>query len=454
MTRSAQTSAPASGETPRALAAVARFFDLRGRGSTFGRELRGGLATFLTMSYILFANPNILMAAGVPFAPAVACTALGAGVVCILMGLAANFPIALASGMGLNAIVAMQLAPKTGSWQAAMGLVVLDGLVVLILVLVGLREAVMHAIPRSLRLAIGAGIGLFIAFLGLVNAKIVAPGPSAAAPLTFGRVNDPATIVALAGLALTAALMIWRVKGALVIGILAATGLGLAIGVAHWPKELGRPQFDILFKADLGTALQLKFLPLLFAIMIVDFFDTLGTATAIAEQAGLQGANGQIPRLRNVLIVDSLGAAIGGWFGVSSVTCYIESAAGVAEGARTGLHSVVVGVLFLLAILLAPLAAVVPAAATAPALILVGFLMIGQMVRIDFDDLETAIPAFITLLLIPLTYSIAHGIGYGFIAFTVLKILRGKYRDVHPLMHAVSAAFAAYFVWQGWHPGY
>lgn len=422
------------------------YFQVRQRGSSLSRELRGGLATFLTMAYILFANPDILKHAGVPVEPAVAATALAAGIACILMGIFSNFPMALASGMGLNAVVAFQVTKAAGSWQAAMGVIVLDGIIVLILVIAGLREAVLRAIPRELRLAIGAGIGLFIAFIGLVNAGIVRLGV-ATAPVTYGSLSEKSTAIALIGLLIMAVLMARRINGAIVIGILVSTAIALAWGVAHWPKHLSWPRFDTIFQADVRGALRWNVMPLLFAVLMVDFFDTLGTASAIAEQAKLIDERGQIIGLRSILVVDSISASIGGLLGVSSVTCYIESASGVAEGARTGLHSVVVGLLFLLAIFLAPVAAVVPPAATAPALILVGFLMIAQVAQIDFTDLETAIPAFVTLLVIPLTYSIAHGIGYGFIVYVVVKLVGARWREVHPLMYIVAAAFAGYFVW-------
>jgi AGZA family xanthine/uracil permease-like MFS transporter len=328
-----------------------------------------------------------------------------------------------------------------------MGLVVLDGIVVLLLVLTGLREAVLDAIPLDLRRAMGAGIGLFIAFIGLTGAGIVVPGPEGGPPLTYGSVRAPEALVGIFGLILTAFLVARRVTGALVIGIMAGTLLALALGVARLPQAITPPSFEIALQADVAGALSLRLAPLLFALVMVDFFDTLGTATAIAEQAELQDGRGRIPRVRSVLAVDSVSASIGGLFGVSSVTSYIESAAGVAEGARTGLHSVFVGLMFLLAVFVAPIAGVVPAAATAPALILVGFLMLSQVARVDFRELDTAIPAFIILLTIPLTYSISHGIGYGFIAFALIKLLSRKARDVHPLMYGVAAAFAAWFAW-------
>lgn len=442
---------------PAIRALVDRWFDLTGRGTTVRREVRGALATFLTMSYILFVNPSILQAAGVPFDSAVACTALAAAVCCLLMGTVANFPIALASGMGLNAVVAYQVAAKAGSWQVAMGLVFWDGVIVLILVLCGLREAVMSAIPRDLRRAIGAGIGLFIAFIGAVNARIVIVPPGTIfelpknakallPPVTFGSLAELDTLVAVVGLVLTAFLLARRVRGALIIGIVVSTLLALVFGIARPPTEFKPPSFANAFQADVLGALQLKLVPLLFAILMVDFFDTLGTVSAIADQGELTDKDGKIPGLRRILLVDSVSASIGGLLGASSVTCYIESAAGVAEGARTGLHSVFVGLIFLAAILLAPIAGIVPPAATAPALLIVGFLMLLQVARIDFDNLETAIPAFLTLVLLPFTYSIAHGIGYGFLAYTLIKVLSGKFREVHLLMYGTSAMFAVYFV--------
>lgn len=438
---------------------VRRWFEIEARGTTVATELRGAATTFLTMAYILVANPSILSAAGVPFAPAVSATAAAAAVCSILMGVIANFPIALASGMGLNAIVAYQVAPGVGSWRTAMGLIVLDGAVILVLVVLGLREAVMRAIPRDLRRAIGVGIGLFIAFLGLVNARLVlVPGGSVAAlakdphatvpPVTSGSLHAPEAAVALAGLVVIAFLMSRRVTGAIVIGIVASTLLALALGITSLPHGawLSLPRFDTVLQADVRGALAPGALALLLPIMMVDFFDTIGTATAIAEEAGLQDEDGRIPGLRAVLAVDSLSASIGGLLGVSSVTSYVESAAGVAEGARTGLHSVAVGVLFLLAIFAAPVAGIVPAAATAPALIAVGFLMCAQISRIDFRQLDTAIPAFVLLVTIPFTYSIAHGIGYGFITFVAIRLLSGRFREVHPLMYGVAGAFLVYLV--------
>jgi AGZA family xanthine/uracil permease-like MFS transporter len=435
-------------------------FDLRGRGTTVAREVRGGVATFLTMAYILFANPSILASAGIPFEAAAAGTAAAAALCTLLMGLGANFPLALAPGMGLNAVIAFQVAGETGSWQAAMGLVVLNGLVVLALVLIGVREAVLRAIPLDLRRAISVGIGLFIALIGAVNARLVIIPPSSIAalganplatvpPVTYGSFHAPAPLLAFAGLLIIAFLIAKQVPGAIVIGIVCITGAGLLVGVSQWPSGalLTWPRFDTVFQADMRAVLDVRFVPLLLSIVMVDFFDTLGTVTAIAETGDLHDREGRIPRLRSILAVDSLSAMIGGAFGVSSVTSYVESAAGVAEGARTGLHNVVVAALFGACIFAAPLIAIVPAAATAPALIVVGFLMCQQIVRMDFAALDTAIPAFLILLMTPLTFSISHGIGYGFIAYVGIKLLRGRPGDVQPMMYAAAALFAAFFSW-------
>jgi adenine/guanine/hypoxanthine permease len=438
-------------------------FDLRRRQTTVAREVRGAGATFLTMAYILFANPSILAAGGVPFEGAVAATALAAGVCCLLMGLGANFPLALAPGMGLNAVIAFQVSAAAGSWQTAMGLVVLDGLVVLILVLVGLREAVMRAIPPDLRRAIAVGIGLFIAFIGAVNAKLVvvpsgtilrlSKEPTAAMPpVTHGPLHAAEPAVAIVGLIVIAYLLYRRVAGAIILGIIGATIVAILVGLSSLPAGawVSLPRFGTIFQADVAGALDVRLMPLLLSLVMVDFFDTIGTVTAVAETAGLAQSSSdgslRIPRLRSILMIDALSASIGGLFGASSVTSYIESASGIVEGARTGLHTVVVGLFFLVAMFASPIVAIVPAAATAPALIMVGFLMCQQIGRIDFLQLETAIPAFLILLLIPLTYSISHGIGIGFIAFVGIQILAGRVRDVHPLMYATAGAFAAFFV--------
>ena len=436
-----------------------QFFQIETRGSTFSTELRGGVATFLTMAYILAANATILSAAGVPTQPAIICTALAAGICCIAMGLVGNFPLALASGMGLNAFIAFTAAPAMGSWQVAMGLVVLDGLIILALVAAGLREAMLDAIPIDLRRAMAAGIGLFVALIGCVNAGIVTSSGMPIPPIQPGSFSDPTVLITLGGVVLTGVLLARKIPGAILIGIVVC-GVALHFATASETPQSDATESVLLFslpsfgdvkqlvgQADVMAAMQFKFLPLLLTLLMVDFFDTLGTVTAIGDQANLKDDNNRIIGLRRILAVDSASAAIGGFFGVSSVTSYIESASGVSEGARTGLHSVVVGVLFLLCILVAPLVAILPAAATAPALIVVGFLMAESITKIDFTKPDIGIPAFVTLLLIPLTYSISHGIGYGLITYVAIQITMLRTRDVHPLLYCAAAVFAVAFLW-------
>ncbi len=435
-------------------------FKVDQRGTTVGRELRGGVATFLTMAYILVANPAILVSAGVPAEAAVAATALAAGFCSIAMGLGANFPLALAPGMGINALIAFQITPAVGSWQTAMGLVVIDGLVVLGLAVLGLREAVMHAIPADLRRAIGVGIGLLIAFIGAVNARLVVVPASTAAivtenptavlpPVTSGELAAAEPLIALLGLLTMAYLLHRRVTGALVIGIVVATMLAVLCDLVPVPSgsPVRLPVLDTLFQANVREALDLRFAALLLSLVMIDFFDTVGTVTGIAEASGLIDSKGHIPGLRRILAIDAVSASVGGTFGASSVTAYVESAAGVAEGARTGLHSVVVGGLFLLAAFAAPLVTLVPSAATAPALIVVGSLMVRQITRIEFDSWSTAIPAFLIVLMIPLTYSISHGIGLGFIAYVLIKLADRRFAEIHPLMYAAAVAFAVHLFW-------
>ncbi|MEO5823853.1 MAG: NCS2 family permease [Vicinamibacteraceae bacterium] len=433
------------------------FFDLAGRGTTVGREARGAVATYLTMAYILVANPSILAAAGVPADAAVAATALTAGLASILMGLGANVPIALAPGMGLNAFIAFQVAPAMGSWQGAMGLIVLDGAIVLAFVLLGLREAVARAIPVDLRRAIGVGIGLFIVLLGLVQAKIVVVPTSTVAalseypdltlpPVTAGDWASAGPLIAMVGFIAGAWMLARGRSGAMLVAIAAASIPAMQTGYMAWTGNIvAWPRFDTFFQADVRAALDWRFVPLLFSLVLVDFFDTVGTVTALGDAAGLTGRDGMMPRLKRVLAIDAVAALIGGATGASSATSYIESAAGVAEGARTGLHSVFVGLLFLASMALAPLATAVPAVATAPALILTGLLMCREIGRIDVARLETAIPAFLTMVMVPMTYSISHGIGAGFIAYVAIMALNGRIRDVHPLMAASAAAFVAFF---------
>jgi AGZA family xanthine/uracil permease-like MFS transporter len=438
---------------------------------TLGGEIRGGLTTFMVMAYIIFVNPAILSFAGVPplqgqgpsFPATQAATCLVAGAMTIAMGVVTNFPLAVASGMGLNAVVAFQLiAGMKLPWTAAMGVVVLEGLVITLLVLTGFREAIMNAIPVALKRAIGVGIGLFILFIGLVSGGIVKPGPPGV-PVTLGDLSSAPVTVAVFGLLLTLWLTARRSSGALLVGILASTAVSIAVnqmtegrafplpGQAVWPASLvAWPDFSSLGAGlDFSVFVRVGVITALvtiFSIMLSDFFDTMGTVIGIGGEAGWLTPAGRLPRLNRVLLVDSVAAMAGGAAGASSATTYIESAAGVAAGARTGLASVVTGACFLLALFFAPLAGMVPAQATAPALIVVGYLMSRVVREIPFADLEEGFPALLTLTVMPFTYSITNGIGAGFIAYCFIKLVRGKGREVAPMMYVAALAFVVYFV--------
>ena len=424
-------------------------FKLRENRTTAGREVLAGVVTFMAMAYIIFVNPKILAAAmGEELVPALAvATCFGAGLLSILMGLASNYPFALASGMGLNAFLAYSVViGMKVPWQTAMGLVFLEGAIIFVLVLTRVREGVMNAIPLDLKRGIGVGIGLLIALIGLQNAGLVVP--NAATMVTFGRIGAE-SLIAISGLLATAFMLTKKVRGSFLIGILISTAAAAAMGLIRLPASLVagvRPEhFKTFFALDMAGALRLGLLGTLFAFLITDFFDTMGTVVAVGEQAGFLDKNGKMPRLKNILLVDSLAALCGGLFGCSSVTTYVESAAGVGQGGRTGLTSVVTGILFLLAVFFTPLVAMVPAYATAPALILVGFLLISGVRSIHWDDAGTALPVFLIMIMIPFTFSISKGIGCGFIAFVLLKLLSGKARDIHPLMAVAAALFALDF---------
>lgn len=425
-----------------------RRFDLRGRGTTVRTEVIAGVVTFLTMSYIIAVNPGILKDAGLPLQATIAATCLAAAVPTLLMGFWANFPIALAPGMGLNAFLTYSLVKGQGvSWQTAMGVVFVEGVIIALFVLAGAREAVLRAIPAALKAAIGVGIGLFIAFIGLRHAGWVVGDPATlVGPGSFRAIR---TLVATAGLLITAVLIARRVPGALLLGLLATTLLA-ALATPFAPSPLLTAPKEIFALPDLSTfgrlniagALSLKLAATIFAFLISDFFDTMGTVVAVGRQAGLAERNGELPHLRRVLLTDSVAAAWGGLCSASSVTSYIESAAGVAEGGRTGLSTVVVGALFLLAMFFAPLIAAVPPVATAPALIVVGFLMLAQIREIPFERFDEAFPAFVVLLAIPLTSSIARGIALGFLVYALLKLLQGRAREVPALLWPVVLLFA------------
>lgn len=448
------------------------FFRITERGSSVRTEIIAGLTTFMTMAYILFVNPLILGAipdrngTKLAFPLVLTVTALAAGINTLAMGLIANYPFAIAAGLGLNGVVTYQLvAGNKLTWPEAMGVIVLEGLIITVLVLTGFREAVMNAIPLSLKQAIGVGIGLFIAIIGFVNGGFSSLN-IADAPLTLGKGGVlhgwPVTIFVI-GLLFTGFLVARKVRGALLIGILGTTALAIFVneviwngtlyktpGVARLPEKIvSAPDFSLVGQFDLtGSFAQMGAIAAvlaIFTIMLADFFDTMGTAIGLAGEAGFLDSEGRLPGIGRVLIVDSLAAVVGGAFSASSNTTYIESASGISEGGRTGLVSVVVGILFLASLFFSPLAGVIPPQATAPALVIVGFLMMTIVRQIPWDDYETAIPAFLTMVVMPFTYSITNGIGAGFISYTVIKLLRGKTREIHWMMYLAAVAFLIYF---------
>ncbi len=446
-----------------------RLFGLCDHGTSVGKEVLAGATTFMVMAYIIFVNPAILSFVGVQglegqgpgFAPTLSATCLVAGIMTALMGLATNYPLAMASGMGLNAAVAFQLvAGLKLPWPAAMGVITLEGLVITVLVLTGFREAVVDAIPMALKRAIGVGIGLFILFIGLYSGGLVKQGVGT--PVTLGDLTSAPTLVAVTGVALTTACMAARLRAALLLGILLTTVVAVGVngltggrafptpGMAAVPASLiALPDFStfgdgldfsVFRRVGLATAVMT-----IFAIMLSDFFDTMGTVIGVGGEGGWLDARGNLPRMNRVLLVDSLGAAFGGVASASSATTYIESAAGVATGGRTGLTSAVTALGFFLALFLSPLAAMVPPQATAGALIVVGYLMCGIVRDIPFADFEEGFPALAAIVAMPLTYSITNGIGAGMIAYAFIKIVRGKAAELPPVLFVIALAFVLYF---------
>ena len=433
---------------------IASYFKFSERGTTFGTEVRAGVTTFMVMVYIVALN-GIIIAAPLGLDPvAVAAgTALVAGVMTIAMGLVTNYPFALAAGLGLNAAVAFGLTALGMTPAQAMGVVVIEGVVISILVVVGLREAIMNAIPLGLKRAIGVGIGLFILFIGFWDGGLITGVGPPFDPVDFIYPNTPGAWVFLVGLLITAALWARKVKGALIISIVVTTAIAIVVGVQKLPDTFSvTPKFDTLGLGlkDLGGVFTIEAgllaaLLAIFTIMISDFFDTMGTVTGVAAEAGLAEADGSVPGVGRVLLVDGLAAAVGGAAGVSSNTTYIESAAGVAEGGRTGMTSVITGLLFLVAIFLAPIVQIIPLQAAAPALVLVGYLMFTQIGEIDARDVTIGLPALLTMILMPLTFTIYIGIGAGIVTWVVLQVVVGRTREIHWLMWIVFVAFLVFF---------
>jgi len=431
-----------------------RWFELRARGSDLRTEVVAGITTFLTMAYIIALNPLVLSGAGMPVAGVAAATCIAAGIASILMGLIANCPLALAPGMGLNAyftytVVAQMHVP----WQTALGCVFLSGVAFLLLTAMGVSQLIVAAIPRPLMAAVAGGIGLFIAFIGLRDAGLVIA--SSGTTVTLGDLHAAPALVALLGLLLIAALMAWRVKGAILISIVVASLAAWALGlIKSGPQEWdGAAMTATAFKLDIGNAMGLKggggaaLVEIFFVFLFVDLLDNVGTLVAVTKRAGLVKEDGTIPGLNRILLADSLATMLGAVAGTSTVTSYIESAAGVAAGGRTGLASVVTGLLFLLAIFAAPLVGSIPAAATAPALILVGGMMMAPLSEIDWHDPEIAVPAFLALITIPLTFSIANGLAFGITSYALLQLLRGKARKADWLLYLLAILFIVRFAY-------
>ncbi|WP_454758333.1 NCS2 family permease [Caulobacter segnis] len=431
-------------------------FGLKAQGTSVRTEVLAGFTTFLTMAYIVIVNPAILGQTGMPIAAVAAATCLAAGLGSILMGLIANYPIALAPGMGLNAYFTFTVVKGMGlPWETALGCVFLSGIAFLVLTVAGIRQLIVGAIPRPLFSAIAAGIGLFIAFIGLKEAGIIVANP--ATTVALGDLTQPTAILAILGLVIMSGLMVWRVKGAILIGILAAAAAGWALGLTKVvPGEYGLAALTATaFKLDIPAALHLNggmgmaLAEVIFVFLFVDLFDNVGTLVAVTKKAGLVQPDGTIPRLNRILTADSIATISGSLAGTSTVVSYIESASGVAAGGRTGLTAIVVGVLFLLTLFFAPWVQAIPAAATAPALIIVGSLMIGALADIDWDDPGVAIPAFLTVIAIPLTFSIANGLAFGITAFAVLKLARGQAKPGDWLLFVLAALFVARFIYMG-----
>ncbi|CAJ37328.1 NCS2 family permease [Methanocella arvoryzae] len=473
-----------SGKPGSIVSIVDNYFQISERKSTIKTELLAGLTTFMTMAYIIILNPIILSAAGMDFTMVFVGTCVAAAVATLLMGFVAKYPFALASGMGLNSVLTYGVVIGLGlSWQTAMLMIVIEGALITLLVLTNLREMVMDAIPKSLKLAIGAAIGLFIAYIGFMDAKIMVG--NSATLIAFGSLYDPMVIMAFVTLLIIIALMAFKVKGSILYGIILSTILGLVLcvagnamgiafnmyniegvpntiqalpaGMSNIPAGLTGQIFAIPTLESFGMffgafspiafqGLSIAIIPIIFAFLMVDFFDTMGTVVAVGEQGRMLDKKGKLPGLKNVLLVDSVAAMIGGAFGASSVTTYVESASGVAQGGRTGLTAVTVAILFLAALFFVPLAYFVPMAAAAPALIIVGYLMITSIKDIAWDKIEDALPAFLTIVGMVFTFSISKGIGFGFISYCLIKVMSGKWKDVHPLMWIVSVIFLLYFI--------
>ena len=427
-----------------------KFFKLQERGTTVGREVVAGITTFLAMAYILAVNPGMLSETGMPFGGVFTATAIASAIATLVMAFLANLPVALAPGMGLNAFFTYTVCFGMGcSWQFALTAVLLEGILFILLSLFGVREAIINSIPATLRKAVAVGIGLFICLIGLSNAGITSSDTGTI--IGFVNLNVPSALVAIIGLVITIVLYILKVPGAILIGIALTTIVGIPFGVTTVPegwKPFSLPEAPLLFKFEWGSVLTGKFFIVFFTFLFTDLFDTIGTLMGVTEQAGLVDEKGNIPNAKGALLADAIGTVAGACLGTSTVTSFVESSSGVAAGGRTGLSSVVTSIMFLLALFFTPLFALIPSAATAPALIFVGFLMMQSISSIDFQDLTEGIPAFITIMVMPFAYSISKGIAFGIISYVICKIAGKKAKEVPVVTWVLAVIFIANLVFE------
>jgi len=427
-----------------------RLFKFSENNTNAKTEVIAGITTFMTMAYIIFVNPAILSKTGMDFGAVMVATVIAAGFSTIFMGLFANYPFALAPGMGLNAYFAFTVVGQMGySWQTALGAVFISGVIFLILTFARIREIIVYSIPESLKLATAGGIGLFIALIGLKEVGIIIKNP--ATLVALGDMTAASAIMTIIGIIIIGALIARKLKGAILIGILIIWIIGLLAGLSEFKGIVGMPPdiSPVFFKLDISSALDIGFFGIVFAFLFVDLFDTTGTLVGVAKQGGFIKKNGDFPRVNKALSVDAVGTCFGSVLGTSTITTYIESASGVAEGGRTGLTSVVVGILFLLSMFLAPLAESIPAYATSPALVIVGVFMLKTVTRIDWEDMTEALPSFMVIISMPFSYSIATGIAMGFIFYPITKTLAGKAKEVKPTVWILALIFIARFVYLG-----
>ena len=424
------------------------YFEFSRLGTDWRTEILAGFTTFVTMAYIIFVNPSILHDAGLPYQAVMVATCLTAAFGSVLMGTLARYPLALAPGMGLNAYFAYTVVKGMGiSWQIALGAVFISGITFLLLTAIGVRRMIVSAIPTELYAAVAAGIGLFIALIGLRNAGIIAASPVTL--VTMGNLRNPQTLLSIFGILLIGGLLAWGIRAAMLIGILTTTAVGAAFGLIHWnPTWYSWTEVSATaFQLDVIGAFRIGALEIIFVFLFVDLFDNVGTLVGVGKKAGLFTEANEIPRINRILLSDASATIASALAGTSTVVSYIESAAGVVVGGRTGVTAIVVGLLFLVALIAAPIVGVIPAGATAPALIIVGSLMVSHVAEIRWNDPVIAVSAFLTILCIPLTFSIANGLAFGFTAYTLLKLIRGQFREVGWLMYVLTAVFLLRFLY-------